>query len=338
VGALTLGYKASADQFGPRELLDFAVHAESAGFDTVAVSDHFHGWRHDGGHGVLSLVWLAALAERTSRVRFGPSVVTPTLRYHPGVVAQAMGTLDQLAPGRVFLGVGTGEAKNEIPLGIAWPGFKERFRRLKEAVEIMRRLWVEDFVSFDGDYFQIHEANVYDKPTGYLPIYVAGTGQRAARYAGEVADGYICASGLDMALYRETLLPAVAEGAERAGRSPSDILLTVEMQVSFDTDEQRALDATRNWAGLSLTHEQRLGVHDPREMDRRSADLPIAQVARRWIISTDPDEHVARLEPYLNMGFRHVLFRSPTLDQHRFIDLYAEHILPRLRQWQPRQD
>ena len=132
---LQLGYKASAEQFGPRALLEFAVHAEQCGFDSVAVSDHFHPWRHTDGHAPQAFVWLGALCERTRRVRLGTSVTTPTFRYHPAVVAQAAATLALLSGDRFFLGVGTGESMNEVPaLGIAWPGFKERFARLAEAI------------------------------------------------------------------------------------------------------------------------------------------------------------------------------------------------------------
>jgi len=127
---LKLGYKASAEQFGPRELLDFSVVAEEVGFDSVMVSDHFQPWRHHGGHAPYSLAWLAALGERTSRVTIGTSVATPTFRYHPSIVAQAIGTIAVLNPGRVILGVGTGESMNEVPAtGMEWPKFKERPRR-----------------------------------------------------------------------------------------------------------------------------------------------------------------------------------------------------------------
>ncbi len=132
---LKLGYKASAEQFGPRELLEFGVIAEAVGFDSVAVSDHFQPWKHNGGHAPYSFAWLGALGERTSRVIIGASVVTPTFRYHPSIVAQAMGTLGALYPGRVMLGVGTGESLNEVPAtGLAWPKFKERFGRLNESI------------------------------------------------------------------------------------------------------------------------------------------------------------------------------------------------------------
>jgi coenzyme F420-dependent glucose-6-phosphate dehydrogenase len=332
VSKLTLGYKASAEQFAPRDLLEFSIHAEACGFDSVVVSDHFQPWRHTDGHAPYSFAWLAALGERTKKVKLGTSVVTPTFRYHPAIVAQAMATLDQLAPGRVFLGVGTGESLNEIPvLGIEWPGFKERFGRLREAVTIMKRLWTEDFVTFDGDYFHTRAATVYDKPTGHLPLYVAGAGGQAARFAGRVADGFICTSGKAPELYSETLLPAVADGATRAGRDPSTIEKMIEMKVSFDTDRQRALEDTRIWAALALPPESKVGVEDPREMERLAAELPLEQAASRWIISADPDEQVEKIKPYLDLGFTHLVFHAPGPDQKRFLELYADKVLPRLR-------
>src|SRR3954469_9464989 len=112
---LRLGYKASAEQFGPRELLEFSVHAEEVGFDSVGVSDHFQPWRHTGGHAPFSFAWMGALGARTERIQMGTSVVTPTFRYPPSVVPQAMGPGGVLFPGRVSLGIGTGEPWNEVP-------------------------------------------------------------------------------------------------------------------------------------------------------------------------------------------------------------------------------
>src|SRR5438132_10604177 len=139
---LTLGWKASAEQFAPTELLRYGILAEDLGFDSVVVSDHFHPWRDAGGHAPFSWSWLGALGAKTSRVRMGTSVVTPTFRYHPAIVAQAAATLGVLFPRRVFLGVGTGEAMNEVPpTGMPWPGFGERIGRLREAIALMRELW-----------------------------------------------------------------------------------------------------------------------------------------------------------------------------------------------------
>jgi coenzyme F420-dependent glucose-6-phosphate dehydrogenase len=329
---LKLGYKASAEQFPPRQLLEFAVHAEAVGFDSIMVSDHFQPWRHSDGHAPFSFAWLGALGERTSRAIIGTSVVTPTFRYHPSIVAQAVATLGALYPGRVLLGVGTGESLNEVPAtGMAWPPFKERFGRLREAVQLMRRLAREERVSFEGEYYRTERATLYDRPETPVPIYVAASGPTAARLAGRMGDGFICTSGKPPELYRETLLPNVAQGLEAAGRAPGEIEHMIEMKVSFDTDRERALQDTRHWAALALSGEEKMGVEDPVEMERLADALPIERAASRWIISSDPDEHVERLAETIALGFTHLVFHAPGPDQKRFLDLYAAEILPRLR-------
>src|SRR5919107_56676 len=185
------GYKASAEQFGPRELLQLSLEAERRGFDTVAVSDHFQPWRHHGGHGPAALPWLGALAGTTRTATLGTSVLTPTLRYQPAVVAQAFATLACLAPGRVFLGVGTGEAMNETPVtGDVWPPIKERRRRLAESIRLMRALWSEERVDFEGEYYRTARATIYDRPGEPVPVYVAASGPLAAKLAGRVGDGF----------------------------------------------------------------------------------------------------------------------------------------------------
>jgi coenzyme F420-dependent glucose-6-phosphate dehydrogenase len=329
---LKLGYKASAEQFPPRQLLEFAVHAEAVGFDSIMVSDHFQPWRHTDGHAPFSFAWLAALGERTSRALIGTSVVTPTFRYHPAIVAQAIGSLGSLYPGRVLLGVGTGESLNEVPAtGMAWPPFKERFARLREAIELMRRLGREERVSFEGEYYRTERATIYDRPEVPVPIYVAASGALAARLAGRLGDGFICTSGKAKELYTETLLPAVAEGLAKAGRDAGSIEYMIEMKVSFDLDGARALEDTRHWAALALSPEEKTGVEDPMEMEKLADALPIERAARRWIVSSDPDEHVERLAETVALGFTHLIFHAPGPDQRRFLDLYAAEVLPRLR-------
>jgi len=333
VGLLTFGYKASAEQFGPRELVEFAVIAEEVGFDSVVVSDHFQPWRHTGGHAPYSFAWLAALGERTRRVRLGTSVVTPTFRYHPSIVAQALGTLGSLYPDRVFLGVGTGESMNEVPsIGIEWPDTKERFARLKESIALMQQLLREDRVTFAGEYYRTHNATIYDRPENPVPIYVAASGPAAAKLAGRVADGFICTSGKAPELYRETLLPAVEEGALKEGRDPNSIERMIEMKVSFDTDRQRALEDTRFWGALALKPEEKTGVEDPIEMERLADALPVERAASRWIVSSDPEEQLASIQPYVDLGFTHLVFHAPGQDQERFLRLYAKEVLPRLRE------
>ena len=328
---LRLGYKASAEQFGPQQLLDFAVSAEKHGFDSVWTSDHYQPWRHTDGHAPNALAWLGAAAASTERVILGTSVLTPSLRYNPAVVAQAFATLGCLAPGRVILGVGTGESLNEVVVGVEWPDQKERFRRLKESVLLIQQLFREDFVSFEGEFYQTHNATVYDKPAEPVPVYIAGSGPAASRLAGRIAEGYISTSGKPTELYTERLLPAVAEGLEKAGRAEDEVEKMIEMKVSFDIDRTRAMEDTRIWAALALTGEQKMGVEDPREMERLAAT--VQDVAhRRWLVSDDVDEHIEQIRPYVEWGFSHLVFHFPGDDQKRAMALYAETVLPRLRE------
>ncbi len=328
-----IGYKASAEQFGPRDLVEYAVLAERAGLDSAVVSDHFLPWRHEGGHAPSALSWLAAVGERTERIQLGTSVLTPTFRYNPAVLAQTFATLGVLYPGRVMLGVGTGEALNEIAVsGREWPEFKERFARLREAVRLIRELWTaEEEVSFQGEYYTTVGATIYDRPEQPIPVYVAAGGPVVAKYAGRAGDGFICTSGKGMELYTDKLLPAVAEGAAAAERDPAAVDRMIEIKMSYDRDPAAALENCRFWAPLSLSAEQKHSVDSAVEMERLADELPIEQVAKRWIVASDPDEAIAQIKPYLDAGLTHLVFHGPGHDQRRFLEQFAEDVLPRLR-------
>jgi coenzyme F420-dependent glucose-6-phosphate dehydrogenase len=334
---LKLGYKASAEQFDPRELVEIAVAAEAHGMESVAVSDHFQPWRHEGGHAPFALTWMAAVGERTSTIRIGTSVMTPTFRYNPAVLAQAFASMGVLYPDRIFLGVGTGEALNEIATGFrgageqTWPEFKERFARLREAVTLMRQLWTEDRVSFEGEYYSTHDAMIYDRPETPIPVYIAAGGPVVARYAGRAGDGFICTSGKGMALYTEQLIPAVKEGAEKVGRSFDSIDRMLELKLSYDTDADAALENTRFWAPLALSKEQKHDITDPIEMEKAADALPIEQVATRWVVGSDPDAVVEDIKQYVDAGFNHLVFHAPGSDQRRFLSLFERDLAPRLR-------
>jgi coenzyme F420-dependent glucose-6-phosphate dehydrogenase len=324
------GYKASAEQFGTRELLGFALLAERCGLDTIAISDHFQPWRHSTGRAPAALTWLGALAYASDTALIGTSVLTPTMRYQPAVVAQAFATMAGLAPGRVFLGVGTGEAMNETPAtGDPWPTAKERRERLEEALELIRRLWSEERVDFDGRYYRTDRATVYERPDEPIPIYIAASGPLAAKLVGRTADGFICTSGKAPELYSE-LLAAVREGAAAAGRDTDEIAKMIEIKVSYDSEWDAAERACRWWAALALTAEQKQGVEDPVEMERL-ADAHAEGASSRFIVSADPDEVVDRIAPYVELGFTELVFHGPGDDQERFIELFTRDVLPRLR-------
>jgi coenzyme F420-dependent glucose-6-phosphate dehydrogenase len=328
--AVRIGYKASAEQFAPRPLLDFSIAAEAHGLEIVAISDHFQPWRHHGGHAPNALSWLGALGQATERVAIGTSVLTPTMRYHPSIVAQAFGTLGSLFPGRVFMGVGTGEALNETPATAeSFPGRKERRQRLEEAIDLIRRLWVEERVDYEGQFYRTSKATVYDHPEDPVPIYVAAGGPLAAKLAGRVGDGFICTSGKDPDLYRD-LLDNVAAGAEKAGRDAGALRRMIEIKVSYDRDPQYARDACRWWAALALTPEQKEGVEDPVEMERL-ADENADCAHSRFIVSSDPEEIVESIGTYLDLGFDDLVLHAPGDDQIRFLDQFAADVLPALR-------
>jgi coenzyme F420-dependent glucose-6-phosphate dehydrogenase len=328
---ITLGYKASAEQFGPRELLEYALAAERAGFDSAAISDHFQPFRHTRGHAPAALPWLGALTVTSRRARIGTSVLTPTMRLHPSMVAQAFATLGCLAPGRVFLGVGTGESLNEVPpLGIEWPKFSERLGRLREAVDLMRQLWTTERVSFEGRYYRTHRATVYDRPDTPPPILIAAAGAKAAAFAGEAGDGYITTSGKPLELYTETLLPALEQGARDAGRDPAAQERLLEVKLSYDHDHERAIEDCRFWAALALPAESKQGVDDPLELERLAAEEHV-HAESRFIVTGDPDEVADRVSAYVELGFRHLVFHSPADDQSRFLQLFADEVAPALR-------
>ena len=235
----------------------------------------------------------APSATRTATL--GTSVLTPTLRYEPAVIAQAFATLGCLAPGRVFLGVGTGEAMNETPVtGGAFPGRKERRLRLAESIKLIRRLWTEERVDFDGEYYKTDRATIYDRPDAAA---CRSTSPRPARSPPSSPAASATASSARAARTRSSTRSCsrnVAEGAEQAGRDPGAIRRMIEIKVSYDRDRERAFTNTHWWAALALTPEQKEGVEDPIEMERL-ADENLDRAHTRFICSDDPDEVVAAI-------------------------------------------
>jgi coenzyme F420-dependent glucose-6-phosphate dehydrogenase len=330
---LKLGFKASAEQFAPRELLEYAVLAEEIGLDSVWVSDHFQPWRHTGGHAPFSLSWLGALGARTRRIIIGTSVLAPTFRYHPSIVAQAFATLGSLFPDRVVLGAGTGESLNEVPSSaLKWPEQKERTARFREAIQLIKTLWSADRVSFEGAFYRTELATIYDRPAKPVPIYIAGAGPFMAKLAGLEGDGFICTSGKKWELYSETLLPNLNAGLEASGRSGStQYEKMIELKVSFDTDLGRALEDTKNWGALALTPDEKVNVEDPLQLERLADSLSAERAASRWIVTQDAEELIERIGAYVGLGFNHLVFHAPGKDQARFLKLFAQHVVPRLR-------
>jgi coenzyme F420-dependent glucose-6-phosphate dehydrogenase len=213
---------------------------------------------------------------------------------------------------------------------VEMPGRKEHRRRLAEAIELIRRLWTEERVDFEGEYYRTVKATVYDKPDEPLPIYVAASGPLAAKLAGRVGDGFICTSGKDPALYDE-LLGKVEEGAAQASRDAAGIRRMIEIKVSYDRDRELAFKNTEFWAALALAPEQKEGIEDPIEMER-VANENLDKAHTRFICSNDPEEVVEKIAVYSELGFDELVLHAPGPDQARFLEQFGADVLPLLRE------
>lgn len=323
----SIGYMLSHEQFPPDEVVELAAAAEGAGFAGIWASDHFHPWQDNQGHAGQAWVTLAAIGQRTNRAALGTAVTCPTYRYHPAVVAQAFATLGVLYPGRVFLGVGTGEAVNEVPAGGGWGPFPSRLARLREAITLIRRLWSEEWVTHEGDAFSIANARIYDKPSEPLPIYVAASGPASAALAGELGDGWI--TDPDTFLRRPEVAAACRSAAMKAGKDAGRLPVLVE-QYAVVGDEREALAAARLWL-FGPVMGRLISVADPREVQRRAEALTSPeQTIESWVVSRDPAVHVEGIRALLAAGATAVYIHSPHPEQRRVIDFYGREVLPAL--------
>jgi len=306
-----------------------AALADKYGFETLWTSDHFHPWAHTGAAGGFAWIWMASAAERTTKMRIGTSVTAPILRYHPAIVAQAFATLAVMYPNRIFLGLGAGEALNESPLGYAWPSPKERVEMLEEAIIVIRKLWNDGFVTFDGKHYTLKKAKLYTKPDRPVKIYVAAGGPRMAELAGRHADGLLLGPDLQQA---KELFQAMENGAKKAGRNSASLERIVEILVSYDEDYETALKGCRFWTGPMLPIFFKYDISDPREIEACGTLIGDEAIARKWIVGTTAEEHIKRTKEYARAGFNHLYFVSSSPDETKFIQFYGQKVLPHLRE------
>lgn len=324
----TIAFVLSHEQFPVPDLLEYGVAAEQAGFDAVWTSDHFHPWQDNQNHAGQAWVTLAALGQRMPRIPFGTGVTCPTYRYHPAIVAQAFATLGLLYPGRVFLGVGSGEALNEQPVSGQWGDYDERADRLIEAVELIRKLWAGDWVSHTGKYYTVEQARIYNLPSQPVPIYIAAEGPKSMHKAGMWGDELItdAKSATDAEMRK-----SFEEGARAAGKNPLTMPILAEHFVVVG-GEREAEPAAKLWRFIPKAWTDYVDNPDPRDIQRRAeADVPLKEVTKNWVVSDDPDEHAAAIQKLLDGGVTHVFVHAGNVDQRNAINFYGREVLPRLR-------
>ncbi len=317
-------YFCGHEQWHPEELVEHAIRAEAAGFDMVVVSEHFHPWVDDKSASGFAFSTIGAMAQATETIEFATGVTTPLFRYHPAVVAQAAATLDRLSGGRFILGVGTGENINEGPLGYVFPAYAERNARMREALEIMRRLLDGEKLTFEGTYYQTDRAKLYSPPVGPVPILMAAGGPKSATLAGEMAQGVIT-SVKDPAETQEKVIDPL-----RAASVGADPIVLATRWSLFAADEQEAWESLFSWRGLRAPG--RLEAVDPMTLRERADELPREEVLGRYTLVNSPSDIVDTYLPLVDeLGADIVTFQMASLDQTALIDLIGREVLPQLR-------
>lgn len=323
----TIGFALSHEQFPATQLLDLGVAAEQAGFDAVWTSDHFHPWQDDQGHAGMAWITLAALGQRT-RLRFGTGVTCPIYRYEPTIVAQAFSTLAQLYPGRVFLGLGTGEAVNERPASGRWGTYQERIERLEEAVEIIRRLWSGEWLNFRGRHYDLWDAHLYDVPPKPIPIYISGTGPRSAEIVGRIGDGLV---GSGDEVTRPEVRGSWEDGLRAAKKDPrrQEILAEVMVVVGGEAEAREAAD---KWRFQPHAWDRYVEVPDPRTIAEEAKRLiPAETPMQQYVVGDSAEPHVRKLVELFQGGVTQVYVHSGQSDQQRVVDFYGHEVIPAVR-------
>jgi coenzyme F420-dependent glucose-6-phosphate dehydrogenase len=319
------------ERFTPDDLLQQAVEAEAAGFDGVCCSDHLAPWWTSATAPTNSgnaWVWLGAAAHATTRVQLGTGVTSIIHRYNPVVVAQQIATLELLAPGRAFLGVGSGEAMNEVPAGMTWPSTEEQLARTEEALTIITRLLDGETVDFDGRFFKTKGAVLYSRPPRRPPVYMSAFYEGAAEVAGRLADGVWTLADPTKAA---KVIAAYRNGCERSGREAGEIIL--QMVFSVAADDDAALQQAREWKGTMVDEHYTDPVVDPAEIYRQGEDqVSDSKFTKQIIASSDPGQHVERIKLLQKLGATTmVLMNVSGGDPHAAIRVYGESVLPELR-------
>ncbi len=320
-----VGFQLAHEQFTVPELVDLGIAAEQAGFDLLAVSDHFQPWQANEGHSGQAWITMSAIGQRTKNIRMGTTVTCPTFRYNPAVVAEAFASLSLLYPGRIFLGLGSGEALNEEAATGTWPKWRERSERLVEATEIIRKLWDGQQIDHAGKYYEVN-ARLYDPPAQPVPLMMAGNGPNAMRRCGRYADGLIT----DPKTWKEHKAE-FQQGVSEAGKDIRNVPVFIEQYVVVG-GKAELNHAADMWRFGPKAWKPYFNIRDPKTIQQRAeAEIPIEKVIEGWPVGTDPNVHVKTLSDLFKGGATGVHIHSGQQDQKKVIDFYGKEVLPRLR-------
>lgn len=320
-----VGLMLAHEQFLPPKLTELGATAAQTGFGLLATSDHFQPWQANEAHTGEAWVTLGALGGQAEPACIGTTVTCPTMRYHPAVVAETWATLAHLYPGRVFLGVGSGEALNEKAATGNWPAWQERWDRLIEAMDIIRTLWSGQPVSHRGTYYTV-DGKLYDPPPQPIPLLTAANGKKSMRLAGQYGDGLITDP-----LTWQKFKSEWQDGARGAGKDPDQMPVLVEQFVVVGDKKDAAAASAKLWRFLPKAFKKYYNITDPTAIEQQAeAELPLEKVFADWPIGTDPQIHIAALKKLFDSGATIVNVHSGQPEQGKVIDFYGQSVLPQL--------
>lgn len=318
-----LSIQASHEQINPIELLDDVIYLDKKGIKRCWTSDHYMPWWNTGASGGAAWPWMGAALAKTANLVIGTGVTSPILRYHPAIVAQVFATLAYMFPKRVFLGIGRGEALNEVPSGNVWPTNKEKFKRLKESIKLIKKLWTEDWVNFNGEFYSVKDSKLYTKPTDPIPIYIAGLGKQSAQLAGEEGNGFVT-NELDTNKIKDILLPAVKKGSFKSGKNYEQLEKILFIPASYDENKQKAIESIRFWRGSMIKAFFDVDVHDPRKIEENGQVIDDDSLEKRLFVISDEEEGIKKLQRYVDIGFTEIVFTNSSPDRKKFVDIITK--------------
>lgn len=328
---LKIGWKAGPEQYPPKELLDFTILAERSGFDFIDVSDHFHPWSEEG-EACFTWSWLGAAAVQTDKITLGTGLTCPILRYHPSVIAQAASTISHFAPNRFFLGVGTGEALNEYSSVGKWPPYSERKKMMIEAIQLIRKLFSREKVSFNGEFYQTKQAKLYTAPKSEIPIYVSSVVPNSAKMAGKYGDGLITVGGSDIGKFKR-IIENFDSAAAKEGKNPDDMPKLIELGVAFTDDVEQVVKFRKKyWAGAFLPAVYNRKLYTPEMCEENGAILGKEIIKENLCISSNPEVHFSFIKKYIDLGFTHIVVHFSGPNQAEFLKRYGSEVLPLIRE------
>jgi len=311
-----IGYSLSAEQFTPEELLDQARRARDAGFESLAISDHFHPWNEAQGNSAFVWAMIGALSQATPELPLSTLVTCPIIRINPVILAQAAATASILFDGRFIFGVGTGENLNEHVCGAPWPPAKERIERLREAVDLMRLLWTGDNIDYEGEFYRAVNARLYSLPDEPPLVYVSGLGPQSTKLAAEIGDGFVTFTRDSLQRYRNSGGVGNAQTA---------------LKVCFDVDEALAIGMIhRLWATELNPGQLNRELAKPQHIESAATLVTPEMVAEHFTCGADPDRHIAAVQRRIDDGFDEVFVQQVGDDFDGFFETYRTEVLPAL--------